>query len=198
MDFALSDEHQMIVDTVRSFTERELFPYEDQVEKLGEVPPDLVQQINTHKDLLRGAHRWQRRRAQRSGSEPSRPLAGTVAAVQIPLASSDDIRSYVDANLARLERFVERELTFREADKYFSSTIGDTPKASALLSKPYPASSGGSSDAASTSSPSKPRIALAYSARLRRRSEVLPGFGLTRAARSMVASSDEANALIVA
>ena len=45
MDFALSDEHQMIVDTVRSFTERELFPYEDQVEKLGQVPPDLVQQI---------------------------------------------------------------------------------------------------------------------------------------------------------
>ena len=45
MDFALSDEHQMIVDTVRSFTERELFPYEEQVEKLGEVPPELVQQI---------------------------------------------------------------------------------------------------------------------------------------------------------
>ena len=45
MDFALSDEHQMIVDTVRSFTERELFPHEDQVEKLGEVPPELVQQI---------------------------------------------------------------------------------------------------------------------------------------------------------
>ena len=35
----------MIVDTVRSFTERELFPYEEQVEKLGEVPPELVQQI---------------------------------------------------------------------------------------------------------------------------------------------------------
>jgi acyl-CoA dehydrogenase len=45
LDFALSDEHQMIVDTVRSFTERELFPYEEQVEKLGEVPPELVQQI---------------------------------------------------------------------------------------------------------------------------------------------------------
>ena len=45
MDFALSDEHQMIVDTVRSFTERELFPHEAQVEKLGEVPPDLVRQI---------------------------------------------------------------------------------------------------------------------------------------------------------
>src|SRR4051795_13003957 len=35
----------MIVDTVRTFTERELFPYEEQVEKLGEVPPDLVRQI---------------------------------------------------------------------------------------------------------------------------------------------------------
>jgi acyl-CoA dehydrogenase len=45
LDFALSDEQQMIVDTVRSFTERELFPHEEQVEKLGEVPPDLVQQI---------------------------------------------------------------------------------------------------------------------------------------------------------
>jgi acyl-CoA dehydrogenase len=45
LDFALSDEHQMIVDTVRNFTERELFPHEEQVEKLGEVPPELVQQI---------------------------------------------------------------------------------------------------------------------------------------------------------
>lgn len=45
MDFALSDEHEMIVDTVRSFTERELFPYEDEVEKLGKVPPELVEQI---------------------------------------------------------------------------------------------------------------------------------------------------------
>jgi acyl-CoA dehydrogenase len=45
LDFALSDEHQMIVDTVRSFTERELFPHEEVVEKLGEVPPDLAKQI---------------------------------------------------------------------------------------------------------------------------------------------------------
>jgi acyl-CoA dehydrogenase len=43
--FQLSDEQQMIVDTVRSFTERELFPHEDMVEKLGDVPPDLVAQI---------------------------------------------------------------------------------------------------------------------------------------------------------
>jgi len=45
LDFALSDEQQMIVDTVRSFTERELLPHEEQVEKLGKVPPELVRQI---------------------------------------------------------------------------------------------------------------------------------------------------------
>jgi len=45
MDFELSDEHQMIVETVRTFTERELFPHEDLVERLGDVPPELVQQI---------------------------------------------------------------------------------------------------------------------------------------------------------
>ena len=45
MEFTLSDEQQMIVDTVRNFTERELFPYEEQVEKLGEVPLELMRQI---------------------------------------------------------------------------------------------------------------------------------------------------------
>lgn len=45
MHFRLTDEQQMIVDTVRSFTERELFPHEGLVEKLGDVPPDLVAQI---------------------------------------------------------------------------------------------------------------------------------------------------------
>ena len=45
MQFDLSDEQQMIVDTVRSFTEKELFPHEAVVEKLGAVPADLVQHI---------------------------------------------------------------------------------------------------------------------------------------------------------
>ncbi len=45
MHFQLSDEQQMIVDTVRAFTERELFPHEDTVERLGTVPADLVIQI---------------------------------------------------------------------------------------------------------------------------------------------------------
>ena len=45
MDFALTDEQEMIVDTVRTFVDRELVPHEDDVERLGEVPPDLVNGI---------------------------------------------------------------------------------------------------------------------------------------------------------
>ena len=45
MDFALTDEQEMIVETVRSFVERELVPHEDEVERLGDVGPDLVAKI---------------------------------------------------------------------------------------------------------------------------------------------------------
>ena len=45
MNFELTDEQQAIVDTTRSFTEKELIPHEELVEKLGNVPPDLVKQI---------------------------------------------------------------------------------------------------------------------------------------------------------
>jgi len=42
MDFALSDEQQMIVSTVRSFVEREIYPHEREVERSGEVPCDVA------------------------------------------------------------------------------------------------------------------------------------------------------------
>ena len=45
MHFQLTEEQQMIVDTVRGFTERELMPHEELVERLGDVPRDLVEQI---------------------------------------------------------------------------------------------------------------------------------------------------------
>jgi RNA polymerase sigma factor (sigma-70 family) len=35
--------------------------------------------------------------------------------VPVPTISADDIRSYINANLGRLERYVEREIYFREA-----------------------------------------------------------------------------------
>jgi len=81
---------------------------------------DLVQQINRHKDLLRNARKWQRRRSERARPEPEVAFEDTVAAVHVPTVSSDDVRSYVNANLSRLERFVERELAFREADDEIS------------------------------------------------------------------------------
>ncbi|MEO6626850.1 MAG: acyl-CoA dehydrogenase family protein [Burkholderiaceae bacterium] len=45
MHFELSTEQTMIVDTVRSFVETELYPHEDMVERLDAIPPDLQQQI---------------------------------------------------------------------------------------------------------------------------------------------------------
>ncbi len=45
MHFGLTDEQQMIVDTVRSFVEREIYPHEDAVERSGEVPKEIAEEI---------------------------------------------------------------------------------------------------------------------------------------------------------
>ena len=45
MQFGLSDEQQMIVDTVRSFVEAEIYPHEDEVERTGKVDPDVAADI---------------------------------------------------------------------------------------------------------------------------------------------------------
>jgi DNA-directed RNA polymerase specialized sigma24 family protein/ribosome-associated translation inhibitor RaiA len=76
---------------------------------------DLLQQLGKHKDALRNSRKWQRHRVAGFRPQSQVPFEQTVAAVHVPTASSDDIRSYVNANLGRLERFVERELYFREA-----------------------------------------------------------------------------------
>ena len=47
MDFGLDDEQRAIVDTVRTFVTRELYPHEESVERAGDVPPELVTQIRT-------------------------------------------------------------------------------------------------------------------------------------------------------
>ncbi|MDI7863732.1 acyl-CoA dehydrogenase family protein [Rhizobiaceae bacterium n13] len=45
MNFGLTEEQDMIVNTVRSFVETEIYPLEDEVEKLGYVPPEMGQDI---------------------------------------------------------------------------------------------------------------------------------------------------------
>jgi DNA-directed RNA polymerase specialized sigma24 family protein/ribosome-associated translation inhibitor RaiA len=77
---------------------------------------DLLQQVNRHKELLRSSHKWQRRGHETSArKKPQVPFEQTLAAVFPPVVSAEDVRSYVNVNLSRLERFVEREIYMREA-----------------------------------------------------------------------------------
>ncbi len=45
MEFGLSPEQEMIVSTVRSFVETEIYPHEERVERTGEVPADLADEL---------------------------------------------------------------------------------------------------------------------------------------------------------
>jgi acyl-CoA dehydrogenase len=45
MNFDLTDEQQLIVDTVRSFVENEIYPLEEEVERTGIVPAEIGQEI---------------------------------------------------------------------------------------------------------------------------------------------------------
>ena len=45
MDFALSNEQKMIIDTTRSFVEQELYPYEAEVEKNNHIDSNLIKKI---------------------------------------------------------------------------------------------------------------------------------------------------------
>ena len=45
MDLSLTDEQRLMVATVRDFVERELYPHEDEVERLDEVPAELARSI---------------------------------------------------------------------------------------------------------------------------------------------------------
>ena len=45
MQYGLSDEQEMIVDTVRTFVEKEIYPHEERVERTGEVPREIANEI---------------------------------------------------------------------------------------------------------------------------------------------------------
>ncbi len=55
MHFGLSHEQEMVVDTVRAFVERELYPLEEQVERDGELPLELGRDIQ-RKVIALGFH----------------------------------------------------------------------------------------------------------------------------------------------
>lgn len=83
---------------------------------------ELMQQLNKHKHLLRSTHKWPRRQKSSSGRRNgSVPFEETLAAVFPPSVSAEDIRSYVNVNLSRLDRFIEREIYFREASDFIEA-----------------------------------------------------------------------------
>ena len=43
--YGLTDEHTMIAQTVRSFVEKEIYPHEELVERAGEVPAEIADEI---------------------------------------------------------------------------------------------------------------------------------------------------------
>jgi acyl-CoA dehydrogenase len=45
MDFSLTDTERLVAETTRDFVRAELFPHEDEVERLDDVPKDLAEQI---------------------------------------------------------------------------------------------------------------------------------------------------------
>lgn len=53
MNFPLSDEQRMLVESVRSFVEQELFPHEAEADRAGEVSQDVVERV-TQKALELG------------------------------------------------------------------------------------------------------------------------------------------------
>ncbi|MGH9512299.1 MAG: RNA polymerase sigma factor [Terriglobales bacterium] len=80
---------------------------------------ELVLQVGKHKALLRSSHKWRRRGSDASfngGGEEKHPipLEAEARPVSPDAPPPEDIRSYVNTHLGRLERFVERELYFRE------------------------------------------------------------------------------------
>ena len=45
MEFSTSEEQRLISDALGAFVERELYPHEAEVERLGTVPDELVKEI---------------------------------------------------------------------------------------------------------------------------------------------------------
>lgn len=77
----------------------------------------LVEQLVKHKEHLRNEKRWPRaRRVERERPIPQVPFEETFAAVKLEKVNDDDVTGFVNLNLPRLQRFIERELRFREAN----------------------------------------------------------------------------------
>ena len=99
---------------------------------------DLLSQISRHKDLLRTSHRGRGRRAAKDKFSAAVPFEQTLASIPPLTATTDDVRSYVNANFHRLSLFAQRQIFFRESsaqlqpDSFSAEEIVDEVVARAL------------------------------------------------------------------
>jgi DNA-directed RNA polymerase specialized sigma24 family protein/ribosome-associated translation inhibitor RaiA len=79
---------------------------------------DLLEELTKHKDRLRSQHKWvRRRRVGRTRPQPQVPFEETFAAVKPEEVTDADVSAYINANLPRLARYVERELRYRQNNR---------------------------------------------------------------------------------
>lgn len=77
---------------------------------------DVAEQIKRHKELLRNHHRWQHRRGPERAPAGTVPFEQTLAVVRPETVSASDISNYVDVNLPRMKRFIQREIEHGERE----------------------------------------------------------------------------------
>src|SRR5215472_692297 len=75
----------------------------------------LIEQLKRHKQVLRSKHKWVRHRDADHRAAETASFESTIAVVRPETVSPLDIASYIDVNLPRLERFVQRQIDYRES-----------------------------------------------------------------------------------
>jgi ribosomal subunit interface protein len=75
---------------------------------------EIAEQLKKHKQLLRNHHSWPRRRVPQRAEISTVPFEDTIAVVKPEQVSDNDVSEYINVNFARLRRFIERELRYRE------------------------------------------------------------------------------------
>ncbi|SDW44362.1 acyl-CoA dehydrogenase [Amycolatopsis xylanica] len=114
MQFDLTDEQRLIVGTVRDFVEKELYPHEDEVERLDEVPADLQKQI-TEKALAAGLY---------APNMPAEIGGGGLDAVGVALAERELGRaSYALHSLVARPSNILLACEGRQRDDYLLPTV---------------------------------------------------------------------------
>jgi acyl-CoA dehydrogenase len=114
VDFELTEEQRMVVQTVRSFVETELYPYEDEVERLDEVPPEVVRQVRA-KALQAGLY---------AANMPAELGGGGLDAVSLTLAERELGRAgYALQMLVARPSNILRACTGEQVDRYLLPTV---------------------------------------------------------------------------